>query len=477
MKSIYACVLVFIVSFLSFTQSLRYFPTTDSLPNNFVAMNLIFENRIDLTNYKHLFIDSGLLGIYVENDKGVVFSKSPPIVGLLSVPPFILVNSYFGINHLSVDQVFSSPYNQYAGKVSASIYTSLSAAFVFLILKEFSKNNKIPFLATAVYVFCTNVFNTAAQANTMHGLSLFLTMLFVWIIVSAKQRLLPYLVAGLIAGIFTQVRVSNVLYMFFPIALVLAKTGISKELIKKTVLLCLGFILSYGFIQMWYISLDVPYGVQSEIFYSIETWNIDKFWRNAVSILFSFNFGLFFYSPILLLSCLGIIKIVKKGQDRSDEEIFLTALVPVAFLFLVFASSWWMWIGGGALNARMLSESVPVYVFLFGYIIKHLHGLFVKMFIVATFGLSIYMNFLTTYQLEGAWWSNLLVGEVMYNRNAWFSTPFLAQYMFENNYIYINSVYRRNNEIIEHIRVYRPSFYHRSIPKLFDEEKAILTLE
>ncbi len=477
MKKILLALVVFLVSFFSFTHSLRFFPTTDSIPNNFVAMNLIFENRIDLTNYKELIDEGGLAGIKVTNENGIVFSKSPPLVGLLSTPPFYLVNKYFGIDYLTETQIFNSAYHQYAGKITASLYTSLSVIFVFLILSRFSKGHAKPLLMTAIYVFCTNIFNTASQANTMHGVSLFLIMLYVWILLSAKNKLFPFLVAGLIAGLFTQVRISNVLYLFFPFALIVAKSGITKELFKKMFVIGLGFALTYGFITLWYRELGVPYGLESEMSYSLTTWGLEKFIRNVISILFSFNFGLFFYSPLLLLGVLGAWKIARRREERTEEELFLTAILPVAILFVAFASSWWMWIGGGALNARLLSESVPIYIFLTSYSLKYINRKIAKILVATTFVFSFYLNFLTTYQLEWAWWANLLPGEIMYNRNAWFHDPILAQYMLENNYIYVNNVYRKNNEVIERIRVYRPSFVQKGIPKLFDNEKVLITLD
>lgn len=478
-KLLFATFLVFISSFLSFTQSLRFFATTDSLPNNFVAMNIIFNNRIDLTNYKEFFVDKDLMGIAVVNDDGIVFSKTPPILGVLSAPPFILINKYFGINQLSEVQAFESVYHQYAGKITAALYTALSAALIFLIANQINRSIKLSLLSTSVYVFCTSVFNTASQVNWQHGISLFFITLFIWIFIVNPQKALNLFIAGLIAGLFTQIRISNAFYIFLPLAFLYMKYGFRKSTLLKMLIILIGSTITYGAIYYWYKSIGVPSGYAGEIVHSLQIWRLDTFLANLLSILFSFNFGLFFYSPILLIGVLGLRRLVKERSNRGSSEVVLVlSALPVAIIFIVFASSWWMWIGGGALNARLLSESVPVYIFLLNYTIKQYSSRILMVLLGLTFIVSFYMNFLTTYQLEKVWWDKyLLPGNSMYNRNAWFADPFLARYMFENNYIYHVAVYRKGDEIIERTRVFRPSIYYRGVTKLFDNESVILKID
>jgi hypothetical protein len=71
--------------------------------------------------------------------------------------------------------------------------------------------------------------------------------------------------------------------------------------------------------------------------------------------LISFRKGWFLYTPLMLLSCIGIYFSVKQKRDFS---IGLLSFLPV-FIYVTF--SWWCWWYGGSFGARSM---IDIYAFM-----------------------------------------------------------------------------------------------------------------
>jgi hypothetical protein len=215
-----------------------------------------------------------------------------------------------------------------------------------------------------------------------------------------------------------------------------------------------------------------------------------NFIENLIALLFSFNYGLFFFSPILLLSIFSVVRIVRKKKP-SNEEKTAKALLPTLALYLVFVGSWWMWNGGRSLNARLLIEAVPVIVIL----LNHSYLLFRKSLIYKAafylaFIISLLINILTTYCIDPtlSWYDHFTIHDPHHSilthkyqiRNAWYYRPTVFVYIFRNfmktKTINVSLFYRKDNKLILKTDVLRPSLKHLNITKLSENEVQILQL-
>lgn len=80
---------------------------------------------------------------------------------------------------------------------------------------------------------------------------------------------------------------------------------------------------------------------------------------HIVSFLFSFKKGLFLYSPIFLISLMGIYKLFHQNKFKG--------LYILLFLFvLVYVlSSWWNWWYGGSFSSRVILDYLSVFMLLY----------------------------------------------------------------------------------------------------------------
>lgn len=463
-----------VVSFLAYTYSMRLYNTTDSLPNNLTALNLIFHHRLDLTNLRDLLIKRDLIAITgAPNAHGLIFSKTPPLLGILSTPFFYLLNKWYGVSFLTNEQLLTN-YNQYIGKITASIYASLSVILIFFILLKIFKKPKIAAYSTLVYAFCTNIYNMASQANWQHAVSLFFINAGIYSLLhSEKKRYL--IIAGILMGIFSQIRISNGFYVLFGIIYLALSVRNRIDIFKRVCLFLLSFFLAYGVIFGFNRILDIPFGYSDEIIFSLKVFTPQLFVANFFSLLFSYNYGLFFFSPILLFSIFGLRAMLQKRPNKI--KILLISLLPTLILFPLFASFWWAWAGGQSLNARLITEALPILTILIaaGFSFYSRSKLYKLLFIIF-FGISLYINILTVYFMDYSWYSNTRVGHLSQNYNAWFSRPILIESLIRKNTISITSLYRKNNTIVTRDKVYRPSLHYGTIVKLFDGESLVVDL-
>jgi hypothetical protein len=74
-----------------------------------------------------------------------------------------------------------------------------------------------------------------------------------------------------------------------------------------------------------------------------------------LDILFSYKKGLFLYTPMYLLSFVGLIFLFK--QNRFAFYSWSTFFILLTYVF----SSWWMWYYGGSFSSRVYVEFLPMF--------------------------------------------------------------------------------------------------------------------
>ena len=84
------------------------------------------------------------------------------------------------------------------------------------------------------------------------------------------------------------------------------------------------------------------------------------------NFLFSYQKGLFVYTPIFLLPLLGLYTLFKLSRYH-----FFAFVVPMSIVIYVL-SSWWCWFYGGSFSSRvMVVEFIPLFALLLGIALQH----------------------------------------------------------------------------------------------------------
>jgi hypothetical protein len=423
-----------IFSFCIYTLTDNSFPTTDSIPNNITAVNIIHHNRIDLTNYKDDLIKRGLINISIENKSTKkIFSKTPILNGILSAPFFYVNDKLSNIRSPSSDFVINTDYYQIVGKKYASFLSSISVFIIFFCLNILFKNTRISFIGALTYTFGGFVFGTSSQANWEHAPSLLLISLgYLFLIKFFKKNQNVYLIpVSLFFLLAYFIRPVNIVFI---ISLVLLLVFYKKY--KGLAILIILNTSGYFIYQTFCRIIGIPNGYSNEIIDSIKNIHIFNSFKIFISILISPNSGLFPYYPIYVFSFMGLIFFIKKIKciylKDAISKIVLFSVFNIVFIFGL-NSIWWAWTGGTSWGPRLLTEASVSFIILITYWLTEIKTntmlnsiLFIFLFLISIFNslVGIYCN---TTEWNDKYWN----GKSMFE-GAWIYKPTMINYYIFN---------------------------------------------
>ena len=464
-------IILSVFSFLISMSTFAFFPTTDSLPTNFTAINIAQHGRIDLSNFESEFRKRGIEKIFVKSETGKIYSRYPVLLGIMSAPIFIGVNTLFGIHTISDIDLLNSRYVQTVGKINAAFYIGLSVALLYLILQRFFPPS-LSVAFTGIFYLASPIFNTAAQGNWQHAMSVFFVLLGLLIYIHKPLSLKHLWIASFIWGFAASLRMSNGLYVVFPIIYLLS--------IHRCTWRHIALIMSAVFLGMSpHIITSVIHHIPSGYMYDLartqEVFSFKLIALNAVSLFLSPNYGLLIYSPVFFTSFIGA------WVGRRAPYIIAASATIVCFTLL--AATWWVWTGGAALDARMLTEAMPLFILTSGYGLQKLWKLrtvpqlILRPLIIAAILWGVFTHMLTVYALDLSWNDKYLIyGYKNQLRNAWYTQPTLLEYTWNMRDFRLVYMFRSGNEIKTRTINYTISLKH-GIVKRSDATIAEFTIE
>lgn len=371
--------------FIIYTLCANASPTSDSIPNNFTAVNIIYHRRLDLTNFKPYFLKRQILHhVGVENKQGVLFAKTPVINGILASPFFKFFDSLFGMHGVAASRFLQKDFETYyqsVGKYYGTLITSISVFFIFLTVFVLFKSILYAVFAAMTYGLATAAYSTAAQGNWQHAPSLLLISISFYLflhLLKNNSRTVMFIITVLLATA-TFIRIVNILF-FISIMTMMLLHKQNRKLTLFSIILFVFLLLIWTFTNT---SLGIPGGYNDEIIRSFRSFDLSSSLKILVSLFISPNVGLITFSPIFIFSLLGIIKLIQTCLKNKIELnkpiiIFLLTCTLCFFLLLCFNSFWWAWEGGYSWGPRLLTESIPFLVFLGAYFIYSLRDKFIK---------------------------------------------------------------------------------------------------
>lgn len=255
-----------------------------------------------------------------------------------------------------------------AEKVVASLITSCSVVILYLVLKRLI-SERYALWGSVLYAFATCTWVISSQALWQHSMAeLLLCLLFLiilWIIDAGS--LTGYILLGVTSALFIMNRQADAIFLIPVFYFVLKNKPITKWV---------AYTLGLGLTAAPFIIYNVTYfgsifgGYVANATLLQLTPNILV---GLAGYTISPNRGLFFYSPILLFSLVGIWIVFKNKLILNNvlrNVLLLFALcIPLNLLIYCSFPVWW---GGESFGYRYLVDSLPILAVFLGCAIEYL---------------------------------------------------------------------------------------------------------
>lgn len=244
--------------------------------------------------------------------------------------------------------------------VAALFYMVITLIFMGKILDFYRINHWIKVLSILGAYFGTNWFYyTTWEASLSHVYSAgVIVAFFYYAIIFSKDITLKWgLIIGVLLGFIVLLRPLNILVvLFLPLFHYKLFSFIRwvKSLIAKPVILSLSFLSFLAVLSIQFIIYKIQIDQWYIYAYLNEGFNFLK--PHFFNFLFSIRKGFFVYTPLFLLSILGLVSWAK----FNSFQVLWWILSVIILVYIL--SSWHMWWYGGTFGTRVLIEYYIIWI-------------------------------------------------------------------------------------------------------------------
>jgi hypothetical protein len=155
-----------------------------------------------------------------------------------------------------------------------------------------------------------------------------------------------------------------------------------RVIISLIILLLILFIQSY----FWYLQCGewIVWSYGNEGFYFSKPY----IWQ----VLFSFRKGAFIYTPLLIVSVIGLLVLIKKRKFQGWSLFLFFALL----VYLI--SSWWNWYYGPSFGQRPFVEFYGISALLIAFLFRFIQKKTIKIALISFSVLCVFLNLIQTFQ-------------------------------------------------------------------------------
>jgi len=322
------------------------------LPAFFIHDDLSFEFYNDST----LNIEGFFSNRFLNEHDGKTILKTPCGEAVM-LAPFFLANYILRTATGKISTGYEGSF-QKAVSIGALFYYILGLYFFSLILRRFVQNEIAIALTVLLLAFGTNLFYYAIHHPTMtHVYSFALIASFVWLLFRFDETKKYHFIrlAATVFGLIYLVRPVNMIILA-TVPLICGNWKNTMHFIRgvfipvEKFLVALVLFASVVFIQFGLNKMQCgdwfAWSYKNEGFNFLEP----KF----LSVLFSFNKGLFIYTPLVIVSIAGLFVMAKQSAFRAVS--YLTFFVFITWII----SSWWNWHYGSGFGMRPMVDFYAV---------------------------------------------------------------------------------------------------------------------
>ena len=343
----------------------------DALPSIFTGIVIVKEGTINLDSYYQMMVskypqpdDSNLTPFYLRKVNNHYLSAFPIMNTILSLPVFLLYVPF--ITTISWDDVYLLSH------LSGSFILSISCVALFYLFNRVLKSStRNSYLLTAIYALATINLPLISQALWQHGAVQFFSIAAL-IFFLRERYFFTFMFLGF--GMLSRPTAGIVLAALFLFLLLSRKLNI-KVVISSAIGILIPVLFFFSYNYVYYTDLSNQ-GYASQLGNS---W-LGNFPESFVGIWVSPSKGLLIYSPIFIITLIGIWKGYRK--DSLVSISFWIILIHTLVL-----SKWKHWYGGYGYGYRMISDVIPFFIIPIWYLLENYYEK-VKKGVFLTFSVS-----------------------------------------------------------------------------------------
>ena len=313
---------------------------------------------------------------------GGVINKYPVGVAIMESPFFFAAHIFSLLRDSLTGSVTATGYSnlyQYMVLFGGVFYWIVGTALLYMLLVRYlGFSKRVSLLACVVITYGTNLFHYACyDACFSHVYSYFLFNVFLYYLCwyeerqdQGKNKIWQTCVFGFLAGLIFMCRNTNILFVLTYVLYGVKNIKDFKVRMltilnpKRAIPIVLtGCVTIIPQLLYWHTATGhwfvYSYG-SNEPFYWLSP-QIGNF-------LFSVRKGLFFWSPLLLLSMVGIVLAYRKRQQ------LYTGLVVFFAVIVYVSSAWWSWYYGGSYGQRVAVDFMCLFTIFTAYVLSGLEA-------------------------------------------------------------------------------------------------------
>jgi len=328
--------------------------STDSRWTIYISMSMLREHDADLDEYAGLMEARDFRVVYLHNH---IYSYFPLALPLIISPYVWAVDRIFELRRSTSLEAYLASHFPDATvskieKIGASFIAALAALVVF-VLGSARLTRSHALLLTSIFAFSTPMLSTASRALWQHGISALCLASALWMLLYRSEQRRWAFLTGATLGLSYVVRPTNSISAIF----LLFYVWMNRR--RQTTFFVGGLLIPLAFLSLY--SLRV-YGAILPPYYQPERLGSNlQFFNAALGNLVSPNRGLFFSTPILLLSVVGMYVRARAGRmSLANLDPYLAAILVVHWLAI---SSFDNWYGGWSLGPRFLTDVMPYFAY------------------------------------------------------------------------------------------------------------------
>jgi len=332
----------------------------DTIPAAYLPLSLISHQSL---NFDSMIAATGLgpnLDYAFPHVNGHYVSLFPIVTPVLITPIYFISSILFIIFQIPI----GSSGIMVMAKTSASIIAALSCVFVFLTVKELF-SQKTALITVLIYAFATSTWSVSSQALWQHGTVELLLIAMIWLIIRNEREpsWKKIMVLGLLSGLFIFNRPPDAVLLLPIIGYVIRY---ERQNLPVYAISAVASGLPFLVYNLSVFGNAFGGYKQNLVLFSFSLDSI----RNFAGLLIAPNVGLLVFSPVLLLSVLGYLRLDSVSSERIRQVlvIFGPAIVLEILVYSFFAG--WDSSVAYSYGQRFLTGFVPVLAIYLGIIVN-----------------------------------------------------------------------------------------------------------